>query len=476
MMIVFVCMILLFLAIPLLLQTVGASVAQQHLISEQRIAQELTIGNMEGYIAYLNKYRRSMNGASVSPAQYRDAYAGMGDKTVQTGSGWTTSVHFQPVQPSSDDGITVDPDRFYIQSAASLQKGKKDMIYSFLKKPRFGETQVSPDPDERDCMLDRVLLEGRFWDQHDGDREPPLVLPNGSGSSDITISKHDNLQGPIGIYLDEQRSEAAARTKPAADDGCEECRNDLSKADAKAVGPEQTIDIGSVADRTPPRGRITIGTRDRIVNLVGTSLSFDSYVNTEIYGNLHVSSLTLHNGGHLNIHGDLIIDGSLAASDWKDGSGLRTIIQAKRIIVKNRLDVNDNAEVLAAELLYAETLTTAGNATVGGDRIVVRGDLTVNNKIFTNEKLTRDLIVGSLHLQGNNAFTVSGDILIKHDLKGNHNTSLEFGGLLAVGGHMRLEGSNNRLRPSLDGEQSSGIILDGGICVGIPDWEPRRER
>ncbi|WP_338135867.1 hypothetical protein [Paenibacillus thiaminolyticus] len=476
MMIVFVCMILLFLAIPLLLQTVGASVAQQHLISEQRIAQEMTIGNMEGYIAYLNKYRRSMNGAPVSPAQYRDAYAGMGDKTVQTGSGWSTSVHFQPVQPSSEDGIAVDPERFYIQSAASLQKGNKEMIYSFLKSPRFGETQVSPDPDERDCMLDRILLEGKFWDQYDGDREPPLVLPNGSGIADITISKHNNLQGPIGIYLDEKRSEAGARTKPAADYKCEECKNDLSTADAIATVPDRTIDIGSVADRTPPRGRITIGARDRSVNLVGTSLTFDSYVNTEIYGNLHVSSLTLHNGGHLNIHGDLIVDGSLAASDWKDGSGLRTIIQAKRIIVKNRLDVNDNAEVLAAELLYAETMTTAGNATVGGDRIVVRGDLTVNNKIFTNEKLTRDLIVGSLHLQGNNAFTVSGDILVKNDLRGHSNTSLEFGGLLAVGGNMRLEGSYNRLRPGLDGEQSSGLILDGGICVGIPDWEPRRER
>lgn len=213
-MIVFVCIILLFLAIPLLLQTVGASVAQQHLISEQRIAQEMTIGNMEGYIAYLNKYRKSMSGVSVSPDQYREAYAGMGDKTVQTGSGWSTSVHFQPVQPSSDDVITVDPDRFYIQSAASLQKGKKEMIYSFLKKPRFGETQVSPDPDERDCMLDRILLEGRFWDQHDGEREPPLVLPNGSGSSDITISKHGNLQGPIGIYLDEKKAKPPPERSP----------------------------------------------------------------------------------------------------------------------------------------------------------------------------------------------------------------------------------------------------------------------
>lgn len=476
MMIVFVCMTLLFLAIPLLLQTVGASVAQQHLISEQRIAQELTIGNMEGYIAYLNKYRKSMSGVSVSPAQYREAYAGMGDKTVQTGSGWSTSVHFQTFQPRSDEEFEVKSDRFYIRSAASLQKGKKEIVYSFLQKPRFGETQVSPDPNERDCMLDRILLEGRFWDQHDRDREPPLVLPNGSGIADITISKHDNLQGPIGIYLEEKRSEAAATTKPPADYGCEECRNDLSQADKLANVPDRTIDIGSVTDRTPPRGRITIGARERNLNLVGTSLTFDSYVNTEIYGNLHVSSLTLHNGGHLNIHGDLIIDGSLTVSDWKDGDGLRTIIQAKRIIVKNRLEVNDNAEVLAGELLYADTMTTAGNATVGGDRIVVRGDLTVNNKIFTNEKLTRDLIAGSLHLQGNNAFTVSGDILIQHDLKGNNNTSLEFGGLLAVGGNMRLEGSNNRLRPSLDGEQSSGIIIDGGICVGIPDWEPRRER
>lgn len=211
MMIVFVCMTLLFLAIPLLLQTVGASVAQQHLISEQRIAQELTIGNMEGYIAYLNKYRKSMSGVSVSPDQYREAYAGMGDKTVQTGSGWSTSVHFQTFQPRSDEEFEVKSDRFYIRSAASLQKGKKEIVYSFLQKPRFGETQVSPDPNERDCMLDRILLEGRFWDQHDRDREPPLVLPNGSGIADITISKHDNLQGPIGIYLEEKRREAKPR-------------------------------------------------------------------------------------------------------------------------------------------------------------------------------------------------------------------------------------------------------------------------
>ncbi|MBN3526285.1 hypothetical protein [Paenibacillus apiarius] len=486
MMIVFLCMILLFLTVPLLLQIVGTGVVQQHLSSEQRIAQEMTVGNMEGYIAYLNQFQRKMGGIEVTADNYRKTYAGLGNKTVQTGSGWSTIVGMNDITNSGElpADIHKDADRFYIKSEASLQKGEKEMIYSFLKSPRFGDTVVSPNPDDRDCTLDRLLLQGKYMDPYqDKWQDPPIhVKQSGDeedGPEDVVIRQHSDLQSPIGKFLADRQKDSLAMTAPSHDRSCgSKCQHDLSEVDKPEALAGETIKLDiDVVDRNAPQASYTIGAKDRRVHIVGHNLTYDSYVNAEIYGNMHVSSLTLHNGGHLTIHGDLIIDGPLAASDWKNEYGATiepTVIKANRIIVKNKLEVNDNAQLLATELLYAESMTSSGNSTVGGDRIVVLGQLTVNNRIFTDPALTRDIIAGSIMLGGENTINVRGDVLVKDNLTANNNVIFDFGGTLAVGGDMGLQGFHNRFL--LRNVSDTSIIIDGGICIGIPDWDPRREQ
>ncbi|MCE5168150.1 hypothetical protein LQV63_02290 [Paenibacillus profundus] len=489
MMIVFLCMILLFLTVPLLLQVVGTGVVQQHLSSEQRIAQEITVGNMESYISYLNQYQRKIGGSPVASEHYRNTYAGMGNKTVQTGSGWSTTVCMNDVTDVFPDAQS---DRFYMKSEASLQKGKKEMVYSFLKAPRFGETVVSPNPDDRDCTLDKLLLQGKFKDPHHNDwQDPPIYLKQSDDeeneAEDVVIRKHSDLQTPIGKFLEEKQKESSAMTAPSPDRSCgSKCQYDLSEVDKPEALAGETIALGNaVIDRNGERSSYTIGAPNRLVNIVGGSLTYDSYVNVEIYGNMHLSSLTLHNGGHLTIHGDLIIDGPLVASDWKNeyrATIERTVIKANRIIVKNKLEVNDNAQLLATELLYAENITTSGNSTVGGDRIVVVNNLIAHNLIFIDSAHTRDIIAGNILLQAKSdpstisKIEVRGDILVKDKLTVNNNVIFDFGGTLAIGGNMDLQGSQNRLLPRNNSDRSTSIIIDGGICIGIPDWEPRREQ
>jgi hypothetical protein len=237
-------------------------------------------------------------------------------------------------------------------------------------------------------------------------------------------------------------------------------------------------------------------------NLYATSaLSTSSSGKFTVTGNIHASSfyfnestivtaqnmyttgpLTLSQTGKVTATGDIFVN-SLTQS------GASTV-KAANLYITNNLALSNDGKIDVAGITLANDATMNTSQTqIKSGKLILTGNLSMPNQ--GSVQLTSDLLIGGsvdTHTSGSSITSSGGDIFIKGNLDSQNNVTLKSGGVIAVGGDMKINkwsgaasvvqtggGTTSYIQADSSGGSSGGGGSGGSPGSGTPAaWKPTR--
>ncbi|WP_159065800.1 RHS repeat-associated core domain-containing protein [Gorillibacterium timonense] len=163
---------------------------------------------------------------------------------------------------------------------------------------------------------------------------------------------------------------------------------------------------------------VTFGSPEHPVVLIAEGMNTNQDITVTVYGTL-ILKQGLNANTKLKVHAYRV--GGDYGNLWSGGA----------------IHLNNDSQVQVESTLYGGSLTyNSGQLTVNADRILVKGDLSINTKVKMS--IAQEMLLGGIVSNNEVAeLNVSGgDLFVRDNVSVNNNLSIQTGGVFAIGGDM----------------------------------------
>lgn len=441
MMIVFFCVILLTLFVPLLIQVFGTGSTQQARLTKERNANELAVGNMEAYIDFLQGYTFvSSDMLRTDVASYTSTASG----NVTNSKGQTSVINLH-----MNWGTNAE-DRYTITSLATSDQVKESIVYSFRKSPVITGPIVEEDK-YRGCATGTFILGGSYSNSQNTPATLQPTETNGKKPNvNVPLIQHYAIKAPIEAFLSKKKTAVDSMTRPHA-------TTELTAAKFKDVndyltGTNTVVTLKSDYTFT---GSHKIGNNDNQSTLLFDKITMDGST-VEIFGDVYAKNIITRNGGKLIVHGNIIVDTNDLTIETNHP------IYANNLFVKGNIHIQNTQQFFIENDIIANKMTVDADLNVKAKRVIIINDITMKNNFTTTDSV--DIIAGSFLINATATIDSKGDLLVARNFEASNSFNANVGGNIAIGGNLSVHSSNLTVNVPPAGEGSSSLIIEGGEC------------
>ncbi len=403
--VVMVAMLIMILA-PLLLSVTANEADRDRRDSNALIANTLAVSSIEAFIEYLDGFAKE---AAPSRKAYVEAYAGFTDNEqydLPDGTAITYTFDHGNYRVVSETEKLLDIQAHVIAQAGHRLKQEKNIVYTI----NVAEPPVETEPPE----------DGRtpVPEHHQNVYVQDQVIENQEVANDPEFTKKTDIRQTVDKLLTDAstRIQAEIATYESTAVTCNHCNSieDLDRAIANSTLNPLIIRVqNSITIDTEQT--YTWGTENRpVVVLIG--------------------GINFNKQAQINVKGDIVFTNSIKVERGTTGITVESVGgEYGNLYAKGDFNTDNQVSVDVAGTLYAgSNMNIDNNTKVSAGNLYAMGELNPANN--TEITVARDIVAYKYIGDNTPIIGTGGDFMTVSDFQSNGKTTLNAGGLIAVGG------------------------------------------